>query len=527
MVTTRVKKERVSYSTSTSAASSSTSTAPKKEKKPAKKAPKSATKAPAKKKTKKDFGGAGKDMRSKRQKEKQKKLLDEIAASQNLGDAKANFRAQAIAAKGGYSVNGVVLGNGVVPFEAGGTRYVIEAAKSGRSTCAKSFRGIPKGALRWTCYQNGVQRGGWTLLEFVTPKMLHNAIVAHKSIDKIHGFEAVSGQQAIDVIEILRNIARTGGNAPKGKRGKKGKKAKKKGKKTAEEVEEDVDDGVLEMAILTLDERLEQALQAAKQAGDVLMIDCSDDEEDAAPPPKEVVMEKVPVPVTTVEDDEDDYDEDSDDDDDDDDGDDGVNAAEHPDRDPEAGDTIFMTWDSDPTEYLCVVHNSEDKKNALVVASADAKFTETLDFDPASDMWRFSEGNVKTISDKARSKGKAKVAANPNIVKAVASKTVSESAKASKSLDGLRFVITGITQEQGTEFGDCCTAIILSCGGRVTGGVSGATDYLVAGDIHYNPFLKTTGPIEGGSKYKKAITSDRCKIIGLEDLMELANGEDV
>jgi NAD-dependent DNA ligase len=236
-------------------------------------------------------------------------------------------------------------------------------------------------------------------------------------------------------------------------------------------------------------------------------------------------------------------------------------------------DTIFMTWDSDPTEYLCVVHNSEDKKNALVVASADAKFTETLDFDPASDMWRFSEGNVKTISDKARSKGKAKVAANPNIVKAVASKTgeerseairsgpfcvsslldlarhalpphppasspfhharcfslvvVSESAKASKSLDGLRFVITGITQEQGTEFGDYCTAIILSCGGRVTGGVSGATDYLVAGDIHYNPFLKTTGPIEGGSKYKKAITSDRCKIIGLEDLMELANGEDV
>ena len=85
MVTTRVKKERVSYSTSTSAASYSTSTAPKKEKKPAKKAPKSATKATAKKKTKKDFGGAGKDMRSKRQKEKQKKLLDEIAASQNLG----------------------------------------------------------------------------------------------------------------------------------------------------------------------------------------------------------------------------------------------------------------------------------------------------------------------------------------------------------------------------------------------------------------------------------------------------------
>jgi hypothetical protein len=51
-------------------------------------------------------------------------------------------------------------------------------------------------------------------------------------------------------------------------------------------------------------------------------------------------MEKVPVPVTTVEDDEDDYDEDSDDDDDDDDGDDGVNAAEHPDRDPEAGGEI-------------------------------------------------------------------------------------------------------------------------------------------------------------------------------------------
>ena len=92
-----------------------------------------------------------------------------------------------------------------------------------------------------------------------------------------------------------------------------------------------------------------------------------------------------------------------------------------------------MTWDSDPTEYLCVVHNSEDKKNALVVASADAKFTETLDFDPASDMWRFSEGNVKKISDKARSKGKAKVAANPNIVKAVASKTGEERSVAIRS----------------------------------------------------------------------------------------------
>ena len=318
-------------------------------------------------------------------------------------------------------MNGVVLGKGLVPFASGGTRYVIEAAKSGRSTCTKSFRGIPKGALRWTCYQNGVQRGGWTLLEFVTPKMLHNAIVAHKSIDKIHGFENVDGKQAIEVMEILRDIARTGGKAPKGK-----KKAKKgKGRKKKEDNDDDdVDEGVLEMAVLTLDERLEQALQAAKQAGDVLMIDCSDDEEDVAPPPppKEVVMEKVPVPTITADDDDDDFDDDeySDEDEDED---EEVNAAEHPDRAPEDGDTIFMTWDADPTEYLCVVHDSEDKKGGLEVTSADAKFTETLDFDPASDLWRFSEGNVKNISNKARSnKGKKKVAANPNMVKSAASK---------------------------------------------------------------------------------------------------------
>jgi len=46
-----------------------------------------------------------------------------------------------------------------------------------------------------------------------------------------------------------------------------------------------------------------------------------------------------------------------------------------------------------------------------------------------------------------------------------------------------------------------------------------------AGTIHFNPFLGTRGPIENGSKYKKAQLANRCKIIDVGILEQLASGQ--
>ena len=148
---------------------------------------------------------------------------------------------------------------------------------------------------------------------------------------------------------------------------------------------------------LSLDERLAQQLHAAQAAGDVMMIDCSSDEEDAVPPPplkKEIVMEKVVVPPKKVsQEEESEYEDKEDDEEEYSDEDDGE-GYEQPSREPESGDTVFVTWDDDPTEYLCIVEDGEDGKG-LAISSADMKFTETLKFDPELDIWKFSSGNVK------------------------------------------------------------------------------------------------------------------------------------
>jgi NAD-dependent DNA ligase len=92
----------------------------------------------------------------------------------------------------------------------------------------------------------------------------------------------------------------------------------------------------------------------------------------------------------------------------------------------------------------------------------------------------------------------------------------------SKALQDLRFVITGITDElPGEEFKAVVSGLIEAAGGRVTSGISGVTDYLVCGTIHYNPFTGSVGPIESGSKYKKAMTSAKCSIISKEQLEAL------
>ena len=89
MVTTRVKKEKANATTTTTT-TTKTEKKEKKEKGSAKpmKTPKTASKTPAKKAqkpAKKSYGGAGKDLRSKKQKEKQAKLLSDLSLSQNLG----------------------------------------------------------------------------------------------------------------------------------------------------------------------------------------------------------------------------------------------------------------------------------------------------------------------------------------------------------------------------------------------------------------------------------------------------------
>ena len=107
----------------------------------------------------------------------------------------------------------------------------------------------------------------------------------------------------------------------------------------------------------------------------------------------------------------------------------------------------------------------------------------------------------------------------------LASLRSAQSGASATSLAGLTFVITGETDEyQGDTFGSHCRGVVEACGGRVTSAISGVTDYLIAGTVHYNPFLGTRGPIENGSKYKKAVTMNKCKIVDLEFIEGLVDG---
>jgi len=151
------------------------------------------------------------------------------------------------------------------------TRYTIDIAPTGRATCSKSHKPIPKGSVRWSVKMDGIARGGSTLLANVTPVMLKNAIQAHGSIDQIHGFaKFLSNDESLrtHVLTTLRDIARSGGK----KKAKKGKAKKgKKGEPSPEEEEED-DDELLEMAALSLDDILERKFKEAKAKGDVMLV---------------------------------------------------------------------------------------------------------------------------------------------------------------------------------------------------------------------------------------------------------------
>ena len=350
-------------------------------------------------------------------------------------------------------------------------------------------------------YQNTIQRGGYTLLEHVTPTMLRNAILAHGGIDKIHGFENFQGAQAILVLETLRDIAK---QAPRKRKTKKKTTKKKKGKQAAAgggANDDDDDDGIMAMAELTLDQRLAQEYNKAKAAGDVLCIDMdSDDDEGQAPSlAPEVVMQ----PVVDLADEEEEEEEEEVEE---------VQAWTAPSRLPADGDIILIKWAGDPKEYLCRV---QDSGSVLQLVSADLSFTQVLDFHPASDDWRFST----LVTQEKSKKKKVKVAANPRAIKAKASQGVS----ASNAFEGLKFCVTGMTQQMNRDvFSNTAKAIIEAKGGKVTGGVSGKTDYLVAGTLHHNPFRGTTGPIENGSKYIKAMSCPNCKVIDMEGLEELA-----
>lgn len=191
------------------------------------------------------------------------------------------------------------------------------------------------------------------------------------------------------------------------------------------------------------------------------------------------------------------------------------------DRDPTDGDMILVKWENDDNEYLCRVQGiaGSGEQN---ITSCDGSFEETWEFNPRLDIWRFSKGSSK----KPKAAKKVKVAANPKQVKMAAAKKIA-SAKGARpdALKGLRFVITGETSDfPGDSFKNHVSGMIEATGGRITTGVSNVTDYLVAGTIHYNPFLGTRGPIENGSKYKKALQASKCKIIDIEFLQGLVDG---
>jgi len=75
------------------------------------------------------------------------------------------------------------------------------------------------------------------------------------------------------------------------------------------------------------------------------------------------------------------------------------------------------------------------------------------------------------------------------------------------SLAGVRFCIAGedLTRDLSNEmfYGEV-SGIVEAAGGRVTGGVSGVTDYLVVGTTHYNSFTGVRGPMSNSAKVRDA-----------------------
>ena len=343
-------------------------------------------------------------------------------------------------------------------------------------------------------------------------------------------------------MRVLQNIAKSGGIPTKSKKGKGGKKGKAaptaRGKRAAavqQQPEDDDaalsdDDEIMEMAALTLDETLALKLAQATAAGDVMEIDLSSDEEEEpitttttssssssssvpAPfvQPKAVAivpaMEKVSAKEISkkaiekaAKKEKSVYDERSSDDDDDEEEDAGSDYEEGgqlegeeylPTRNPTEGDMILLTWAGDPVEYLCIVNTNTKIGSGLTVKSADASFPEELEFDWNVDVWKWTPGSQISAPSKKKK--------NP-LPKYIDKKKVANKIKiqaASKPLEGLFFVITGETADlPRDQFGDTVNTMISNCGGTVRGAISGKTDYLVAGTVHYNPFLGTRGPIE-------------------------------
>merc|ERR1712072_187354 len=211
--------------------------------------------------------------------------------------------------------------------------------------------------------------------------------------------------------------------------------------------DDDDDDGIMAMAELTLDQRLAQEYNKDKAAGDVLCIDMdSDDDEGQAPSlAPEVVMQPV-VDLADEEEEEEEEEEEVEE----------VQAWTAPSRLPADGDIILIKWAGDPKEYLCRV---QDSGSLLQLVSADLSFTQVLDFHPGSDDWRFST----LVTQEKSKKKKVKVAANPRAIKAKASQGVS----ASNAFEGLKFCVTGMTQQMNRDvFSNTAKAIMRLRGGR-------------------------------------------------------------
>ncbi|GMI13489.1 hypothetical protein TrLO_g4211 [Triparma laevis f. longispina] len=365
-------------------------------------------KSPAKKAKPKK--GPGVDLRGAAAKSKSAAVLSALKANALGPDSMEGKRAEKMKAMGRAASDATVVTH--IPNAPETVRYSIEVAKTGRSACKKSKLMIPKGALRWQCYTNGIGRG-WIMLEHVTPVMLRNAIVAHGSLTAIHGFESMQANDAVRVCNLFKDILKNGGT----KKGKK-KATKKKGKKksgggaeqTLDEntAEVEDDDEILVAATESIDEVLARKLKEATMSGNLEVIDFSDDEEEAEVPgatqateatastsKMEKVFEKV-VPMEIDEDDDEEYDDDEEEEEEEED----QKAPDLPDRPPVKGDLVFVKWDGDPKEYLCLI--AESSEGGLEITSADQEFEDAVDLDPNLDVWRFSAGAQKSAPKKLK-----------------------------------------------------------------------------------------------------------------------------
>lgn len=97
--------------------------------------------------------------------------------------------------------------------------YMVEPAKSGRSTCKVSKETIEKGEVR---FGSLVDIGGhttyhWRKLKCITGKQVENLVSKMGGLDKVGGFDALSPKQQKQVLSALNKASALGAKVAKAK----------------------------------------------------------------------------------------------------------------------------------------------------------------------------------------------------------------------------------------------------------------------------------------------------------------------